>query len=232
MSFAACAPLPERAGIPTHWQPSPNYGDRRPNFVILHHTGSDAADRALRVLTDPMRQVSAHYLIAGDGTIYQLVDERSRAWHAGESRWGQNTDLNSSSLGIELVNDGEEPYPEEQIAALLALLTDIQERYGIPPPNYLGHADVAPRRKVDPGRYFPWRTLAEHGFGIWCEPPLPQPPSPFDATLALQALGYDVSDPEAAVSAFKLHFVQDGTAPELNGDEQSLLYCLLKRSLE
>ncbi|HEX6827604.1 MAG TPA: N-acetylmuramoyl-L-alanine amidase, partial [Burkholderiales bacterium] len=232
LPLAACAPLPQRAGIPTQWRASPNHDDRRPGYVILHHTGSDTAARGLQVLTDSAQAVSAHYLIAPDGTIYQLVDERARAWHAGSSRWGPDTDINSLSLGIELVNDGEAPYPDAQIAALLALLGDIKRRHHIPAANFLGHADVAPRRKADPGRNFPWRTLAAQGFGLWCDPPLPQPPSPFDTTSALQALGYDVSDPEAAIRAFKLHYVRDGSPAELNEEQQGLLYCLLQRSRE
>jgi N-acetylmuramoyl-L-alanine amidase len=230
LALAACAPLPQRAGIPTRWHPSPSHDERRPNFVILHHTGSAATERGLFVLSDPGRGVSAHYLIARDGTIYQLVDERARAWHAGDSRWGPITDLNSASLGVELVNDGDLPYPDEQIAALLALLGDIKERYRIPAANFLGHADVAPRRKSDPGPNFPWRTLAAQGFGLWCEPPLPPPPSPFDTFEALRSLGYDVSDPEAAVRAFKLRYLPDDPAPELREEQRAVLYCLLLKS--
>lgn len=230
LPFAACVPLPQRAGIPTQWHPSPNHDERRPGFVILHHTGSATTERGLQVLSDPLRGVSAHYLVARDGTVYQLVDERARAWHAGASRWGANTDLNSASLGIELVNDGESPYPDEQISALLALLADIKERHQIPAANFLGHADVAPRRKSDPGYSFPWRTLAAQGFGLWCDPPVPTPPSPFDSLEALRSLGYDLSEPEAAVRAFKLHYAPDDAAPELSEEQKGLLYCLLLRS--
>jgi N-acetylmuramoyl-L-alanine amidase len=105
--------------------------------------------------------VSAHYVIARDGTVYQLVDERARAWHAGDSLWGGMTDLNSASLGIELDNNGAEPFPDVQISALLALLTDLQQRYRIPARNFLGHADIAPKRKGDPSPYFPWQLLAQ-----------------------------------------------------------------------
>ena len=230
--LSACVPLPQRAGIPTQWRPSPNFDARRPNFVIIHHTSDDTADQALSTLTDPRRRVSAHYLIARDGTIYQLVDERTRAWHAGESQWGAMTDLNSASLGIELDNNGQEPFPDAQIAALLALLQDVKQRYNIPPANVLGHADVAPRRKADPSRYFPWRTLADSGFGLWCEAPAPEPPMAFDSIAALQAFGYDVSDVEAAVSAFKLHFVQDESPPVMTDRDQSLLDCLLLQKMK
>ena len=186
--LAACAPVPQRAGIPTTWQGSPNFNERKPNFVIIHHTSDDTVDQALRTLANPARSVSAHYLIGRDGTIIQLVDERARAWHVGESKWGADTDLNSASLGIELDNNGNEPFADPQISALLRLLADIKERYHIPAANFLGHADVAPKRKTDPSRYFPWKALADHGFGLWCDPPFAEPPLAFDATAALSAL--------------------------------------------
>ena len=111
MALAACAPVPQRAGIPTQWHASPNFDDRRPNFVIIHHTSDDTVGQALGTLTDPRRAVSAHYLIGRDGAVQQLVDERNRAWHAGESKWGADTDINSSSLGIELDHYGHEAFP-------------------------------------------------------------------------------------------------------------------------
>lgn len=227
--LGACAPMPQRAGIPTHWHASPNFDTRRADFIIIHHSGSGSTGRALRTLTDAQREVSAHYLIGRDGTIFQLVDERARAWHAGESRWGMLTDLNSASIGIELDNDGEEPFPEIQIDALLRLLADIQSRHGMPPQNVLGHADVAPRRKTDPSHRFPWKTLADKGFGLWCDVPWPVPPESSDAAVALQALGYDVSDPVAAQRAFRRHFAPDADAPEFTERERGLLRCLLAR---
>jgi N-acetylmuramoyl-L-alanine amidase len=224
--LAACAPLPQRAGIPTLWQASPNFDDRKPNFVILHHTSDDTIGQAMRTLADPLRSVSAHYLIGRDGTIIQLVDERARAWHAGESKWGADTDLNSVSLGIELDNNGREPFADAQITALLRLLADIKERYRIPAANFLGHADVAPKRKTDPSRYFPWKTLADHGFGLWCDPPVPEAPAPFDAIAALRALGYDTGDVAAATRAFNLHYLQDEPSSELTARSRATLYCL------
>jgi N-acetylmuramoyl-L-alanine amidase len=228
--LAACAPAPQRAGIPGSWQASPNFDERRPSFVVIHHTGDDSADQALRTLSNPLRKVSAHYLIARDGGIIQLVDERARAWHAGESKWGADTDLNSASLGIELDNNGREPFPDVQISSLLRLLADIRERYHIPAPNFLGHADVAPRRKTDPSRYFPWKTLAQNGFGLWCDPPYPALPPAFDATAALRALGYDTADAAAATRAFKLHFLPDEATPGLSDLSRGLIYCLYQKS--
>jgi N-acetylmuramoyl-L-alanine amidase len=230
LALAGCAPVAQRAGIPTEWQPSPNFNARRPNFVVLHHTSNDSAGHALRTLTDPLRRVSAHYLIGRDGGIIQLVDERARAWHAGAAKWGQDTDLNSVSLGIELDNNGDEAFPEVQISALLRLLADIKERYRIPTANFLGHADVAPGRKADPSRYFPWKTLAGHGFGLWCEPPFPEPPPQSDAALQLRALGYDTGDVAAAERAFKLHFLPQQDYPGLDEYGRALLDCLYRKS--
>ncbi len=229
LALGACGPLPQRAGIPTVWYPSPNEDDRMPDFVILHHTSDESAQVALAVLTDPVRAVSAHYLVARDGTIFQLVDERKRAWHAGVSRWGAQVDVNSASIGIELDNDGVAPYPAAQVAALLALLADLETRYRIPGANFLGHGDVAPGRKVDPGANFPWRTLAADGFGLWCDPPYPAADPSFDAVTDLQAFGYDVTDPDAAIRAFKRHFgTEDGTAI-LGEEEAGRLRCLVEQ---
>ena len=230
LALAACAPLPQRAGIPTEWQASPNFNERKPNFVILHHTSDDTVDQALRTLADPLRSVSAHYLIGRAGRIIQLVDERARAWHAGESKWGADADINSASLGIELDNNGREPFPDAQISALLRLLADIKERYRIPAANFIGHADVAPGRKVDPSRYFPWNTLADHGFGLWCDPPFAQPPLPFDAALLLRALGYATDDLALAVRAFKLHFLPEDLSSGLDEGGRALLYCLHQKA--
>ena len=230
LALAACAPVPQRAGIPTEWLASPNFNERKPDFVILHHTSDDTVEQALRSLANPLREVSAHYLIARDGRIIQLVDERARAWHAGESKWGADTDINSASLGIELDNNGHEPFPEVQISALLRLLADIEARYHIPVANFLGHADVAPGRKTDPSRYFPWITLAQHGFGLWCDPPFAQPPLAFDTDTELRALGYNTEDPAAALRAFKLHFLPDDTSTGLDESGRALLYCLYRKS--
>jgi len=225
---AACA-APQRAGIATTWYPSPNFDERRPDLVVIHHTSDATAEKALATLTDPAREVSAHYLVARDGAIYQLVDERKRAWHAGVSRWGAQTDVNSASIGIELDNDGAEPFPEAQVASLLALLADLKIRYHIPTANFVGHGDVAPGRKVDPSRYFPWRILALNGFGLWCDPPLPPAPEPFDVATELQALGYDVSDLEAAIRAFNRHYLQLEDVPILSPEGEAMLACLVAK---
>jgi len=227
--LSACAPMPVRPS--KSFIASPNFDERRPNLVIIHHTSNDNVEDALRTLTLPARKVSSHYLIARDGVIIQLVDERNRAWHAGKSWWGGITDVNSVSLGIELDNNGSEPFRDAQIEALLTLLDDIRRRYPIPDANFIGHADVAPTRKDDPSAYFPWKKLAERGFGLWCDEPLVPAPEGFDLDLALAAIGYDPATPEASRDAFRLHFVrgEHGYSDEY---EKALAYCVLlkKRS--
>jgi N-acetylmuramoyl-L-alanine amidase len=227
--LAACttAPVPLGPGIPVTWRASPNFEERRPNLVVLHHTSNDNVNRALATLTSPERKVSAHYLIGRDGKIFQLVDERARAWHAGVSYWGGQTDINSASIGIELDNTGFEPYPEAQIAALLILLADLKARYAIPTANFLGHGDVAPGRKEDPNGFFPWKRLAESGFGLWCDIPDPVLPDGFDIPTALMALGYNPANP-SSLGAFRSHFVP-GDEGELGSSRlPGILNCLIR----
>lgn len=224
---AACAELPQRSPLTMEQRPSVNFDARRPNFVVIHHTSNHDADYALGVLTDPGRKVSSHYLIGRDGKLYYLVDELARAWHAGESYWGGNRDLNSASIGIELDNNGEEPFAEPQIETLLVLLADLKERYKLPSANFLGHGDVAPGRKTDPSRWFPWQRLAGHGFGLWCEPPYHAVPDGLDDTALLQAFGYDAWRLDAAVAAFKRRFAPDDPLPEMTEHDRAVLYCLI-----
>lgn len=230
---AACAPLPPDPRQITIDIPSPNHEARRPNFVILHHTSDDSAAEALQTLTDPARKVSAHYLIGRDGTLYRLVAEERRAWHAGESFWGGSRDMNSASIGIELDNNGSEPFAEPQIERLLTLLGDLKARYQIPVANFLGHADVAPRRKSDPSRHFPWQRLAAAGFGLWCESPTMPAVSatPADPGLALRALGYEPADIPAALQAFRRHFRGLDADAAATPEDMAVLQCLLAQQL-
>lgn len=227
-----CAPGPIRQGhVDARWLPSPNFDERRPNYIILHQTTNTSVDTALATLTNRQRKVSAHYLISRDGDILQLVDEQHRAWHAGRSWWGGTTDLNSSSIGIELDNTGMEPFSEPMIAALISLLDDLRQRYRIPSANVLGHGDIAPRRKVDPSPLFPWSRLAERGHGLWCNTALPDMPMPerFDPDWGLQSLGYDITSVTAVRSAFRRHFLGHESDSVLSTEEQQLLWCLLKQ---
>ncbi len=233
---AACTTAPpslQHTDLPAVVRASPNFDGRHPNFVILHYTSSDDAERALRTLTDPASKVSAHYLIARDGRVYALVDERARAWHAGVSDWGGNRDVNSAAIGIELDNNGKEAFAAPLLEKLFALLADLKDRYAIPTANFIGHSDVAPRRKVDPGVLFPWRELAARGFGLWCDPPYRVPPAADGLTL-LTAFGYDTSDAPAAIGAFKLHFAPDGDPREITDGDRAMLACLIdkKRAAE
>lgn len=227
--LAACAQLPVYTTLPVEVRPSPNFGERRPNFVVIHHTTNDSVEASIATLTSPLREVSAHYLIARDGRIYYLVDEKLRAWHAGDSYWGGNRDLNSSSIGVELDNTGSEPYPEPQIAALIALLADLKARWKIPAANFLGHGDIAPGRKVDPGVLFPWRRLASAGFGLWCDPPYDPVSGEVADTLLLSALGYDVSVPWAAAGAFRRHYAAEEGEDALSAEQRGMLLCLVRR---
>jgi N-acetylmuramoyl-L-alanine amidase len=226
----ACAELPRYTALPVDERPSPNFDVRRPDFVILHHTSNRTAEEALETLTNPGRKVSAHYLITRTGEIVYLVDELARAWHAGESYWGAQHDINSASIGIELDNTGDEPFTQAQFTSLVALLADLKTRYGIPTENFLGHGDVAPGRKTDPSRWFPWRLLAAHGFGRWCDPPYPVVPAGMDDAMLLQAFGYNVWRLDAAVAAFRRHFAPLAEDGDLTEGERAMLYCLvLKR---
>ncbi|ADL02094.1 peptidoglycan recognition protein family protein [Brevundimonas subvibrioides] len=156
--------------------PSPNFDPRRgpPDMVLLHYTGMQTAEVAVAHLRDPEAKVSAHYVVDEDGSILRLVDEERRAWHAGRSWWRGETDINAVSIGIEIVNPGHEfgyrLFPDPQIDAVIALIEDIRTRWTIEDARILGHSDVAPTRKQDPGELFPWKRLAAHRQGLWFEP--------------------------------------------------------------
>jgi N-acetylmuramoyl-L-alanine amidase len=231
IALAACTTAPpsmQHTALPVAVRPSPNFDERRPNFVILHYTSNDGPERGLRTLTDPASKVSAHYLIGRDGRLYALVDERARAWHAGVSYWGGQRDINSASIGIELDNTGNEPFAAPLLEKLFVLLADLKARYSIPTANFIGHSDIAPRRKVDPGRAFPWRELAARGYGLWCDPPYPVPPAG-DGSILLAAFGYDTTDAAAAISAFKLHFSPDDDSRQLTDGDRAMLACLIDK---
>ena len=150
-----------------YWAGTTNFNLRKPNYVVIHHTAQDSVQQTLTTFTLPRTQVSSHYVIAKNGEIYHMLNDFYRAWHGGVGKWGNNTDLNSSSLGIEIDNNGEEEFTDLQIISLVELLAEIKEKYKIPAENFIGHSDIAPTRKVDPNANFPWKRLAEEGFGLW-----------------------------------------------------------------
>lgn len=205
--LAACSSGPQRSALAT-WSPSPNRDARQAQLIVLHHTQMASFEAALATLksANDRGKVSAHYLIVDDGRIVQLVDERERAWHAGAGSWRGFTDLNDASLGIELDNDGVEPFSAAQIDALLRLLDDLCTRLRIPRDAVIAHADLAPTRKADPSAAFPWWRLAEAGFGEWPRADAPAAPPDFDPIAGLAAFGYDVRDPSAAIAAFRRRF--------------------------
>ncbi|CAN5734025.1 hypothetical protein BH11BAC4_BH11BAC4_04880 [soil metagenome] len=209
-----------------------NFGLRRPNYVIIHHTAQNSCEQTLKTFTMESTQVSAHYVICKDGTLHHILNDYLRAWHAGAAKWGNETDLNSNSIGIEIDNNAVEAFSEAQLNTLLGLLASLKKKYNIPVPNFVGHADVAPGRKVDPSVQFPWKRLAENGYGIWYSDTTDVSiPENFDPVLALRIVGYDVSDSTAATQAFRRHFLQTEQQGELGEGEKKVLYLLMKRSL-
>ena len=222
-------------GIKARVHPSPNHGDRAPeapiDMLILHYTGMQDGEAALQRLCDPRSEVSAHYLVHEDGSVLQCVPEARRAWHAGRSFWKGETDINSRSIGVEIVNPGHEwgyrDFPAAQIDAVIELCADICKRHAILPWMVLAHSDIAPGRKADPGEKFPWAELAQRGVGHYVEP-LPasggllfmqegESGQPVEAVQSLLALyGYDVAingefdtRTRHAVEAFQRHFRQE-----------------------
>ena len=171
----------------------------------------------------------AHYVICKDGTINHMLNDYLRAWHAGAGKWGNVTDVNSVSIGIELDNNGFEPFSDAQIKSLLAVLKKLKQDNNIPTANFIGHADIAPKRKVDPNKYFPWQQLAANGFGFWYDTANIRLPENFDAMQALRIIGYDTRDTVAAIRAFKLHFVQNDSTHILNDADRKIIYDLYKK---
>lgn len=215
--------------LPVNWVATTNFSIRKPNFVIIHHTAQDSTNQTLKTFTIPKTQVSAHYVIGRDGQVYHMLNDYLRAWHAGVSKWGNDTDINSSSIGIELDNNGLTPFAEPQIKSLLTLLAFLKKQYSIPTANFIGHADIAPKRKPDPNEFFPWKKLAEKGFGYWYDTPQTPPDSSFNTTEALRRIGYDTRDLNAATVAFKRHFVQTDLTPVLTAWDKCVLWNLYRK---
>lgn len=215
--------------------PSPNFDERTlpVTMLVLHYTGMPDAQSAIRWLADPQSKVSAHYVVTETGEIVRMVDEDKRAWHAGRSWWRGTSDVNSASIGIEIVNPGHEwgyvPFPDAQIDALIPLVHDIMTRHRITRGNVVGHSDIAPARKQDPGEYFPWGKLARLRLA------LPRPtrnlmdPLWSDGAflLALERFGYDITEPEAAVIAFQRRFRPELIDGIICGECRAILLALL-----
>lgn len=213
------------------WVGTTNFDLRKPNFVVIHHTAQNSCEQTLKTFTLERTKVSAHYVICKDGTIHHMLNDYFRAWHGGVAKWGNNTDINSSSIGIELDNNGFEPFDTAQINSLLLLLAQLKETYKIPVNNFIGHGDIAPGRKVDPNVQFPWIQLAKNGFGAWFEPSLTDSlPIGLSIPLAISMVGYDIKDTNTAILAFKRHFRQDSTAT-MNDADKSVLSQLIKNKL-
>lgn len=223
-------------------RPSPNFDERADgcaiDYIIVHYTGMKTGQEALERLTNPDSKVSAHYTIDEDGTVYAHVDEGKRAWHAGASWWQDQSDLNSLSIGIELVHPGHEwgyrAFADAQVTALIELCKDIMQRHDIEAENVLAHADIAPARKEDPGELFPWRRLAENGVGVW--PAEADEDAVKAAGMIMERALHDYGyDPRAKfrdkLTAFQRHFVPEAFADGQGGVENSLsrtrLYALL-----
>lgn len=221
-------PVKDSAGLSYagEWVGTTNLSMRRPNFVIIHHTAQNSCDQTLKTFTLPRTQVSSHYVICRDGTVYHMLNDLLRGHHAGVSKWGNNTDLNSSSIGIELDNNGYEYFSEAQVNSLLTLLDRLKKAYSIPAANFIGHGDIAPTRKNDPNWRFPWKLLSEKGFGNWFDDPSQvQLPAGFNHLQALRIVGFDIKDTNAAIVGFKRHWLQD-TTRGLNAEQMKVLYQL------
>lgn len=216
-------------GIVSEWVGTVNFNLRKPNFIVLHHTAQDSIQQTLKTFTLKQTNVSAHYVIGRDGKVIHMLNDYLRAWHAGNGSWGRNTDINSSSIGIELDNNGFEPFSDIQINSLLALLTKLKKDYNIPAQNIIGHADIAPSRKRDPSALFPWKLLSLNGFGVWPDDELPCPPPEFNIEQGLQVIGYNTKNLSAAIIAFKLHYIQTEVNDILDEKTVSTIYSIYKK---
>lgn len=214
------------------WIGTTNFGIRKPNFVIIHHTAQNSCEQTLQTFTHDSTQVSAHYVICKDGTLHHLLNDYLRAWHAGLGRWGSTTDVNSSSIGVELDNNGVDTFSRAQMHTLQELLAVVKKKYNIPAANFIGHGDIAPGRKVDPNIYFPWKQFADSGYGLWFgDTTNIIVPENFNSTMGLRIIGYDVSNPAVSIQAFRRHFLQSEAVGELMEPEKKVLYVLMQKYL-
>ncbi len=218
-------------------RPSTNHDARTApvSILVLHYTGMQSAEAALERLADRDAKVSCHYVVLEDGSMVSMVPENRRAWHAGVSRWRGATDINARSVGIEIVNGGHDfglpPFPDEQIAAVIALSREIIARHSIAPGNVVGHSDIAPERKTDPGERFPWRELAEAGVGLFPEVPADGgPQGEREAGRLLEEIGYGISwdgsgpaDLPTVLTAFQRRYRPSKVDSALDGETAGLI---------
>lgn len=215
-----------------YWVGATNLNMRKPNFVIIHHTAQKSTNETLKTFTTPKSQVSAHYVIGRDGKVYHMLSDYLRAWHAGIAKWGNANDINSSSIGIELDNDGYEPFADAQVNSLMQVLALLKKTYNIPTANFIGHSDIAPGRKVDPNPTFPWKKLSENGYGLWYDDVLVDSiPENFNEQEALRIIGYNTQNLQAAIQSFQIHFIQKDITGILSEDERKVLYNLYRKYL-
>jgi N-acetylmuramoyl-L-alanine amidase len=245
---------PPDSSLAARFIASPNHGERRghgrPSSLVLHYTGMATGEAALKLLLDPASEVSAHYLVWEDGAIDQLVAESARAWHAGRSFWKGESDLNSASIGVEIVNPGHDggspPFPDRQIAATIALARDLCSRWPIAPERVLAHSDVAPARKRDPGEAFPWERLWRGGVGHWAQP-APMTGGPIfgreeqgapvrglQAMLSLYGYGLELTgvydrQTRCVIAAFQRHFRPERVDGEADASTLVTLKALIER---
>ncbi len=213
--------------IPADWVSTVNFNLRKPNYVIIHHTAQNSVEQTLKTFTLNKSQVSAHYLIGNDGKVYQLLNDYLRAWHGGVAKWGGTSDINSNSIGIELDNNGLDAFSDKQLESLIVLLQQLKKKYNIPTANFIGHSDIAPSRKVDPNVTFPWRKLADRGFGLMPDTLVTETaPANFDPVNALRIIGYDTTDLVGAIRAFKRHFLGKEGDADFSAAELDALYNL------
>ncbi|KVV15327.1 N-acetylmuramoyl-L-alanine amidase [Flavobacterium sp. TAB 87] len=228
-SLAIKKPVPLPYGIKTEWISTVNFNLRKPNYIILHHTAQDSLAQTIKTFTNKNLQVSSHYVIGDDGTVVQMLNDYLRAWHAGSGTWGRDTDINSASIGIELDNNGFEPFSLAQINSLLALLTKLKKDYNIPTQNIIGHSDIAPSRKQDPSNLFPWKALAANGFGLWQDEFLTEAPFDFQIEPALRIIGYNTKNLSAAIIAFKRHYIPEAVDNVLDRKTINTIYSIYKK---
>lgn len=224
------APLPGSLPQTAPWVGAANFNLRKPNFVIIHHTAQASCAQTLKTFTDTASKVSAHYVICKDGLVYHMLNDYLRAWHGGAARWGSLTDINSASIGIEIDNNGVDSFSSVQIGTLLQLLGNLKKAYAIPAANFIGHADIAPARKIDPNVTFPWKTLADAGFGLWWgdTTAVAVPPS-FNAVQALRLIGYDTRDTAAVIQAFNRKYLAQDKQRVLTEPGRKILYSLYRK---